>query len=527
MFGKYRTKGAWYETPGAHPIEEGNLRLSQDAKNAEDVAQENDGETVLKIGRYRGHTYASVSRNAYYVRWVKGIAFPKGQMGRLRSYLEKNADWLLKEQIRESREMGGTLSNRVRKWPLDELREQGILRATPEMSNCTIGNTRRPRAPTYGLQATNIIPQWEQGMTKSDKWRVKCMTGLVGRFMSYVFRHMIHEVRKEAISERVVADKALEVLERNDYAYRLALKLSRPKNDPEGKVSLEELEGALQARRSKLEGQPAALSKLPTTLAPCLTRLGCTGQSQIQNDPEQGKSPTTTPRRILLRFMLSIGELGEALKVYRSEEYAWSDEIFLRACWTMARADGAFSYDKINNESIPEALLAKTLPIYAYMQRVCSRHFTDAIEITYGACVGFGDTGCPMEVDIRVGDTVWAFRSGMWISNKWDFAYLQGYALAREHGVDINRACIAYFQHGCVLGVDLDDWDHIPLLSFLKAPSKTSEHISEAEAEGNACDLGLCDEPSPDVAEEQEVEAQKEENKAQRRKRTLGWQAMQ
>jgi hypothetical protein len=505
------------------------IYMSHDAKGAEKKAEEFDGESVMKVGRYRGHTFMSISRNAYYIKWVRQQVYPRGALAHLRQYLDRNADWLISEHMREAMEAGGNLSTRVRKWPLDQFRERKILCSTPNVGNCTIGHTRKPRNPVYGLQDANIIPEWQHGMTKSDKWRVRCLTSLVGRFLSYVFRRRLHERRKEALSERLIADQALIVLERNDYAYRLALTLSEPENDPEGVVYLEALENELQRKRSDLEATGKDMSKLPETLRPCFSRLGCAGQGVFYVPANDTEKPKTTPRAILLRFMLSIGELKGALKTYRAiKVLPWDNIKVLEACWSMARADGAFSYDKISNETLPEALCkVKELLLYEYMATVCDRYFPKSVDVTYGPCVGFAATGCPVEADLRVGDTVWALRSGLWISNNWDFAYLQGYAaLARQNGIKLNRACVVYLQHAIVLEVELSHWDHEPLLKFLQTPSKENPHKTEAEAEGNACELGLCDEPTPDDILLEDQEREKIDKKELRTKLALGHQAM-
>ena len=509
--------------------------MSNDAAAALDRAKELDGESVMKCGRFRGHTFAAISRNAHYVKWVRGQKYPRGALAHLRQFLDRNAEWMLEEQMRGAQEATGTLSKRVRKWPLDEFRERGLLRPTPQVSNCTVGHTRRPRAPVYGLHQTGIVPEWSADMTAGDKWKVKCLTALVGRFLSYVFRRMLHEQRGEPIRERVIADHALLVLERNDYTYRLALQLSTPKNDLEGEVRLEALEAALQAKRATLvsKGKEKELSKLPTTLRPCFSRLGCAGQGVFHVPATETDNPKSTPRRILLRFMLSIGELQGALATYRDlHNYTWDDRQTLEAAWTMARADGAIDYDKITNEPFPDALgKVDDLPLYNYMQRVCARHFSlDVVPmggVAYGPCVGFAATGCPLEADLRVGDTVYAIRSGLWIGVDWDFAYLQGYAaLARHNGLELNRVSVIYLQHASVLEVELEDWDHTPLLRFLQAPVEEGKAEVEAEAEANACDLGLCNEPPPDIIEEEEKEREQQDKKKLRRKKALGRQAL-
>jgi uncharacterized protein (DUF3820 family) len=537
MFGKYRRtddhvrvapkESVTTVSPPSSP----RTRLIPESIDAQRIMDETEalsGEVLMKVGKYRGRSFEYISRDKFYTRWVRQQEYPRGALGMLKTWLDKNAEWLLERNMKEALASTGPLSKRVRAWDVEEMRTRGILSAIPQVSNATFGRSRRPRAPAFSLQEAGVIPSWTPGMTKGEKWRLRCTTALVGRFLSYVFRRMLHDLRAEALTEPLIADKALVVLERNDYAYRLALKLAVPKGDPEGVVGLELLERKLQEKRDRCK-TPAKRSRLPDSLRPCFTRLGCQGQGVyapgLAETKEAKESLTTTPRRILLRFMLSIGELRDALKVYRDlENYSWDDEPMLHAAWCMARGDGAFDFDRISNDELPVPLLNVTeLPIYRYMFRCAQRHFgpdvVDVNEMHYGACLGFGETGCPLEADLRVADTVYAIRGGLWISTQFDVAYLQGYAaVARANGISLDRCIIIYLQHGTILEFDLADWDHTQLLDFV-------QNDPEADRGVDACDLGMCEAP-PDDTEEEQVKLEKQAKKAERRRVRLGGLAL-
>lgn len=112
------------------------------------------------------------------------------------------------------------------------------------------------------------------------------------------------------------------------------------------------------------------------------------------------------------------------------------NQVFLKACWCLARADGAFEIDRVSNDSIPEAFLRTgELGVYAHMQRQARRYFSlEQIgigKLQYAPCWGFQKTGCTLDVDYVSKDTAYVVRGGMWISSSFDAAYVQGYA-ARE-----------------------------------------------------------------------------------------------
>jgi hypothetical protein len=211
------------------------------------------------------------------------------------------------------------------------------------------------------------------------------------------------------------------------------------------------------------------------------------------------------------------------------EKYTWDDAELLKACWCMARADGAFDWDKINNESMPEALLAETLPIYKYMLRSVERYFSPEVACTdefhYGACLGFSSTGCALEADLRVGDTVYGIRGGMWISSTFDNAYLQGYvAQARANNIPVHRTVLIYLQHAITTEVDLFGWNEKPLLEFLQT-NVGSKGESMAD-DGSACELGLCEELPPDYLEEEKESQRKNKDMETRKKVRLGHLAL-
>lgn len=530
MINAYSSPNAEFPDIASPPISPRTQPIAQsdDARRIMDNTEGLDGDIIMKVGKYRGRTFENISRDKFYTRWVRQQEFPRGPLAALKKWLDKNANWLLERNMAEALQATGPLSNRIRAWDVEEMRTRGILSSMPQINTSTFGKTRRPRAPMYSLQESGVIKPWEAGMSKGDKWALRCTTALVARFLSYVFRRMIHEVRGDDLMEPLIADRALLVIERNDYAYRLALKLSSPQGDPEGLVLLETLEEALQSRREtlRLQGKP---DTLPESLRPCFSRLGCQGQGVYaqRGDPTEAQKValTTTPRRILLRFMLSIGELREALSIYRDiHNRSWNTPEVLKACWCMARGDGAFDYDRISNEELPIPLLASTsLKLYQYMLRCVENHFgkhkVSSIDMHYGPCLGFGDTGCPLEADIRVGSTVYAIRGGLWISAHYDVAYLQGYAaLARSNSLRLDRCVIIYLQHGSTFEFDLSDWDHLPLLEFLKNDPSSKRGL-------DACDLGLC-EPNLDETDEIALKKQKIQKRELRRNIQLGERAL-
>ncbi len=432
---------------------------------------------IIKVGKFRGRTFAYAARDHFYCKWVLGIPYASGALGRFKAYLVENRERLIAQQMAEALAAEGTLSQRVRVWNRDNFLDRGLLTPAPVLSNCTFHGSRRPRQPVASLQTAGVLDEWSSKWTKVEKRRAKTQLSLCGRTLNYLFRWLVHAVRREPVTERLVADKALRVLGENQYAYETALRLAG--GDPDGLVSGEALQAELARRRAALNSD-AKRARLPTEFD--LSRLG--------EDLTRIK-----PRAILLRYMLSLRELRAALKAYRdvstdAMSARWAP--LIRACWTLARADGAFSWNRVSNAECPERLTDPCLRVVQFMRRVVARHFAKASAVNYAPCVGFeGAGGCPVEADLVVGDTVFAVRGGLWVSSGYDCAYLSAYAaLARRYGaMPVQHVSVVYLQHESMLTLDLHDWDHEPLLAFLTANGGTELQVEG----GNACDLGLCE----------------------------------
>ncbi len=516
MFSRYAKTPA--PDPGSPPgsPSERDIPISQQAAEIQAELEGLMGDTVMKIGKHRGRTFSFIAKDKYYVKWVRDQKYPKGALGMLKTWLDKNADWLLEQNMKTAIEAKGTLAKRVRNWDVEEMRTRGILRSVPDLQNATFGKSKRPRPPPYSLQEAGVLAAWQPGLSKGDRWRMRADGALVDRFLGYIFRRMLHESRDEPVSEKLIADKALKVLELNDFAYHFALKHAHPKGDPDGSVNLGDLETALQEERS---GPGSSLHPpLPETLKPCFSRLGCSGQGPSRDGAED--TGTSTPRRILLRFMLSIPQLKQALSTFRNiRQFSWVSREVIEACWCMARGDGAFDHDRISNTAIPEKLFDIGLGVYRFMHRFIDANLriVDKRDLHYGACVGFQETGCPVEADFRVGDSVLCIRGSLWLSPHFDNSYLQGYvALARQNGLVVNRTVVLYVQHGVKIECDLADWDHRRLLDFLK---------SDPDAQGalRGCDLGMCDPSAPSMEPEEPTEIEeKKKQRALKEKRNLG-----
>jgi hypothetical protein len=469
---------------------------------------------IVECGKYRGRTFAHASKDFFYARWVLNQRFVKGALGRFRTYLDENRNRLIEQQMQDALAADGTLSTRVRVWNRETMIDRGILLPVPSLGNATYHGSRRPRQPVASLELAGILEPWNAKWTMVEKGRAKGMLSMSARTLSYIFRWMLHVVRGDPIDERLVADKALQVLGVNDYAYRTALALTQGEMD--GFVTREALQETLARKRASIKSANK-LTRLPEIFD--LTRMG---------DMDQLR-----PRDILMRYTLSLGELRKALKLYRSFGKAdiatrWSE--LVDACWTLARADGAFMHQRVCNLQCPVPLQDPGLRVVAYMRRAIDRWFKDAPHVRYAPCLGFSD-GCPVEADLVVGDTVFAIRGSLWVSSSYDAAYLSGYAaLARSQqdggsGVQINRAVLIFLQHETALELDLTDWDHHQLLDFLQA----HDSAELKEEGGNACDLGLCEQDGevPDVLDidEEQVEIAKHERTATAKVKHKGYAA--
>jgi hypothetical protein len=325
----------------------------------------------------------------------------------------------------------------------------------------------------------------------------------------------VHVERKESLVENLIADKALKVIKKNYAAYTHAKSLAVPRGDPDAVVDLVLLE---QSNRINYDMGNSEYE----SLMDCFTRMELTAsdlttlRTYITNDSsEQTKEDRpvvkTRPRRILMRFHLDQDELEAAIGVYKNDAFEWDSGEYLRACWCLARADGAFEIDRVSNDAIPEAFLKpKELLVYSHMQRQAHRYFSldhiPAGKLEYAPCSGFQKTGCTLDVDFVSDDTAYVVRGGMWISSSYDAAYIQGYAaVARENGRAITRISVLYLQHGGCCDTDIHDWDHAKLLQFL---------VDTKGEEINACDLGLCETVPGNATEE----VAKNDKKANRRK---------
>jgi len=464
------------------------------------IAEETDhllATQTLRCGKYRGRTFATVTKmDRMYCKWVARIEYAGGDLGRFQRWLIANHKQLQEEQLRDAREATGTLSQRVRRWDVDQFVELGLLTPVPVLVNATYGKSRRPRQPMYSLETAGVTQAWEAKQTQGTRQQQGQLVLMLSRFLSYVFRRMVHEERKEPVEERLIADAALGTLERNYYAYKIALEVTG--GDPDKETTTEAVQAALDRKRAKGRRRREAL---PETVD--FSRLG-----RVENG--------VTPRRILLRFYLTVPELQAALVVYRDLSKPWDAPEVLQATWTLTRADGAFAVDRVSNLSLPPQLLdTSTLGVYKYMRRVCFRDFARVAssELQYSPCLGMqdGNRGCPVEADMVLGETVIAFRGGLWVNSERDMAYLHGYAaLARAIGSDLNRMCIYFWQHGTSVEADITDWDEEGLLEYLQ-PGETAPTA-------NACELGMCDEPTgPLDAEERDGAEDKETKRTQRR----------
>jgi hypothetical protein len=484
-------------------LEERKIPLKLEALRIDAETEHLLDSQIVQCGKYRGRTFAYASKDFYYARWVLNQRYVKGALGRFRTYLDENRNRLIEQQMQDAMAAEGTLSTRVRVWNRETMIDRGILLPVPSLGNATFHGSRRPRQPVASLELAGVLEPWNAKWTKVEKGRAKGMMAMSSRTLTYIFRWMLHLVRNEPIDERLVADKALQILGVNDYAYRTAMALTQGEMD--GFITREALQETLQRKRASIKSA-SKLTRLPETFD--LTRMG---------DMEQIR-----PRDILMRYTLSLGELRKALKLYRSfskKDIAtrWPD--LVAACWTLARADGAFVRQRVCNLQCPTPLQDPGLRVIAYMRRAIDRWFKDAPRVTYAPCLGFSD-GCPVEADLVVGDTVFAIRGSLWVSSSYDAAYLSGYAaLARSQqdggpGAQIDRTVLIFLQHETALELDLTDWDHQHLLVFLQAHN----NAELKEEGGNACDLGLCEQDGevPDALDidEEQKEIEKHERTA-------------
>ena len=95
----------------------------------------------------------------------------------------------------------------------------------------------------------------------------------------------------------------------------------------------------------------------------------------------------------------------------------------------MAQADGAIESDRIINICIPPVLLkCENVAIYSHALRTAKRHMSfhmiPAGELMYAPCLGFGNTGCLMDIDYCTESTVYGIRSGLWVNSAHDVTYL-------------------------------------------------------------------------------------------------------
>lgn len=469
-----------------------------DEKNLEVI--DVDHYVKLLFGKYRGKTFGVAAKDWRYCSWIKDQPHSHGQFDRFKKYLNDNAKLISDRNFEKSKVQKGTLSQRVRGWDLESMRDKKIITAPIQASNLQMLGTKKPRCPVYAMQFPGALPEWDRENTEVEQRRVRTMSALGARFLSYVFRRMIHEVRNEPVNEPLIADKALLIIKKNYLAYKMSKQISVPVNDPDGKVNLADLENHL--KRCSLDGTKEN-GELPDTFMDCFSRLGLQrtdwdslnkyfeNQGDGKENLKEKPNVSSTPRRILLRYLLNYVELRDALETYRNiDPHRWSTEKALKACWILARADGAFEFDKVINEDIPENLLnPNKMAVYKHMNRQIMRYFSKDVlksdPLVYGPCIGFEKTGCTLDVDFSAGETAFAIRGGMWVSSAYDTAYLQGYAaLARKNGIKITRLVMIYLQHAGSLEIDVSDWDHTELLEFLKNDATTK----------NACDLGICEE---------------------------------
>lgn len=473
-------------------------RLSLDAVRAEEDTEYLRGSQVMKIGKYKGRTFDYISTQHFYVKWVLQQQYPSGALGQLQRYLRENRKRLHREQLEAARAAEGTLSTRTRLWNRELFVDKGYLAVVPFIGNATISETRRPRQPVHSLQEAGVVPAWDSRWTFGEKRKAKTVMALAARSLGYLFRRMVHEARAEPISEPLVADKALQVLGVNHYAYKVALKVAG--GDPDAKITPEALQAALDAKRAKIRN-PKKRKKIPEKFD--LARVG--------NVEEM------TPRRILMRYLLTLPLLRKAIKVYRDLSSAAFTDV-VRACWVLARADGAFNWSRVSNLACPDELCQEDLTVYGFMRRTVQNRFASAPRVDYQPCLGF-EGGCPLDADLVVGDTVFAVRGGLWLSTGYDGSYTQAYiALARDNGRNMKRVGLIYLQHGIEVTLDLEDWDHTSLLQFLRA------NDSAEAKQNNACDVGLCEDEIPkelDVDPE-EKEAEKRQTRMDRRMRRQG-----
>ena len=473
------------------------------------VTEQLDDNIILTFGKYKGKSFQSAAKDWKYCEWIIKQKFSFGQFERLKKYIEGNRKAIADRNYERAKTEEGSISKRVRTWDLETMRNKGVIISPLVLNNHFIGTTRRPRAASYDLQTCSAVPKWDEKMTEVEKEKIKVTTTLCSRFISYVFRRMVHHERgNEKITEPLVADHAIMVLRRNYNAYVLAKKHASPKNDPDGKVNIFELEKALQDEISTC----VDATHLPDSLTDCFSRLGLCKKAistMIEYHSEWKKNKNippydpemyrftgpieTHPRAILTRFLMTEGDVSRAVTIYRDlEKRVWNDVETLRACWVMAQADGAIETDRIINIFIPPVFLNyETVPIFAHALRMAKRHMSlyivPAGKLMYAPCLGFGTTGCLMDIDYCTESTVYGIRSGLWVNSAHDVTYLQCYAgLARYHGRKITTICIIYLQHGCTHEVDISEWDHVPLLSFLNSSDTVVT---------NACDRGMCELP--------------------------------
>jgi uncharacterized protein (DUF3820 family) len=469
------------------PFETRKPKRSLNAVRADEQTEYLRGAQKLGVGKYRGRTFDYVSTQHFYVRWVLQLQYPTGELGQLQRYLILNRDRLLQEQVEAAQAAEGTLSTRTRLWNRGVFTDRGYLAVVPTVGNATFDGTRRPRQPCNSLQTAGVVAAWEPKWTTGEKNKAKTTMALSARAIAYLFRRMVHIHRGEPVTEPLVADSALRVLGINHYAYKTAMVVTG--GDPDKVVTPDQLKDALDAKRQTVRN-PVKRALLPESFD--LTRIG---------NPQE-----LTPRRLLLRYMLTLPELRNALQLFRditiastTDDPRWPE--LINACWILARADGAFNWARISNERCPEALKVPDLPVVRYMNRTVKRCFS-VNRVDYQPCLNFSG-GCPLDADFVIGDTVFAVRGGLWLSSGYDGSYTQGYAaLARNNGRTINRVALVYLQHGCDISIDLTDWDHKPLLQFLQANDG-----AEAK-QNNACDVGMCD---PDIPKELDIDPEEDE----------------
>ena len=470
----------------------------------DNTANETDDRVIehnvtLIFGKHRGKTFQFASKDWLYCRWVCDQKDGSGQFNRFKQYIITNKKIISDANYERGKTETGPLSKRVRSWDLETMRDKGVIISPLSLNNIFTGSTKRPRKAICDMQACGVVPEWNDTLIGTQKQEIKVLAALSSRFMSYVFRRMLHEFRVEPFTEPLIADRAMLVLARNYMAYMLAKEIANPRGDPDGRVDILELEDLLQRRRGLKDD-----NDLPESFIECFSRMGMCSKALLrmkdrheQSIPMQSLDETvtgtteTTPRRIYNRFLMSESDLSKSLVTYRNvENKNWDDPDVIRACWVLARADGAFEYDRISNAEIPVALLkTNELLIYKHAIRATkynfSLHLIPRGELVYGPCVGFGGSGCLMDIDYCTSDTVYAIRSSLFVNSAFDITYMQCYAgLARHHRKNITRACVLYLQHGSKYEVDMADHDHSKLLEFLNS---TKNHIQ------NSCDVGMCE----------------------------------